>query len=86
MLTTMKNVNKLSLLNGYYLLHKYVNKRILSLVAIGSIRELNWRKFVVEQLKKSACAYGRGVIVRQSAFFYLVVSTFTSLFLLAETR
>jgi len=44
------------------------------LVDIGSIRELNWCKFVVERLRKSVSAYGRRTSV-PGCLFYLVVST-----------
>jgi hypothetical protein len=46
----------------------------LALVDIGSIRELNWCEFVVEQLRKSISAYGRKSSV-SGCLFYLVVST-----------
>ncbi|XP_025792546.1 uncharacterized protein LOC112873726 isoform X4 [Panicum hallii] len=43
----------------------------LALVDIGSIRELNWCEFVVEQLRKSISAYGRKSSV-SGCLFYLV--------------
>ncbi|OEL28460.1 hypothetical protein BAE44_0010521 [Dichanthelium oligosanthes] len=48
------------------------------LVDIGSIRELNWCKFVVEQLRKSIRAYGRRNSV-PGCLFYLVILYLDSL-------
>jgi len=49
-----------------------------ALVDIGSIRELNWCKFVVEQLRKSISAYGRKNSV-PGCLFYLVILYLDSL-------
>ena len=44
-----------------------------SLVDIGSIRELNWCKFVVEQLENCVSSYGKKTFLG-GCLFYLVVS------------
>jgi hypothetical protein len=56
-----------------------------SLVDIGSIKELNWCKFVVEQLKKFGSAYGRKNSF-PGCLFYLVVSGDHSFLLLFEKK
>jgi hypothetical protein len=48
-------------------------------VDIGSIKELNWCKFGVEQLKKFGSAYGRKNSF-PGCLFYLVVTTLFYLF------
>ncbi|KAJ1296248.1 hypothetical protein BS78_01G285400 [Paspalum vaginatum] len=48
------------------------------LVNIGSIRELDWCKFVVERLRKSVSAYGRRISV-PGCLFYLVILYLDSL-------
>ncbi|KAF8728110.1 hypothetical protein HU200_018689 [Digitaria exilis] len=49
-----------------------------ALVDIGSIRELNWCKFVVDQLRKSISSYGRKSSV-PGCLFYLVILYLDSL-------